>query len=196
MEPADNLVAMPSAECASVDRAGSLDIKTAGSQLILYTGQGALQRSRSYALGIGVLTLIAGLALMWFSAWGVTVIAFGLILTTVVPRLIRAAKLLEIDKEQRQLTVVQSVVGVDRTLALDTILGIRGVYETKGWDGYSVMYAVGADHSETPIMVLTGTDERFAETVCRTLGSLLEIPATYAGPFGNFSTCFTPEQTA
>ena len=176
----------------SADR---LEVRSEGGRILLYTGEGTVRQSRNYARGVGALAVAGGIALLWFSIWGLIVIAFGLVVVVVVPRTIRATKLVEIDTEGNQFIVVQSTVGAGSTLSLERIQSIRGAYDTKGWDGFSVVYAVGDDGSETPILMLLGTDERLAEIACRTLGVLLDRPAAYAGPFGSFSVCFTPEQS-
>jgi len=188
-----------SAEALRIDAAlkasgARLEVKSHGDRLVLLTGEGTVRRSRNLARLYCAATAAAGIGLVWFSLWALIAIVGGVAAFVMAPRYIRPATLLEIDAARGELVVVQTSVGFGTTLSLNAVRSIRGAYETKGWDGFSVMYAVATDGSETPILMLLGTDERLAELSCRVLGTLLHCPATYVGPFGRFSTCFTPEQ--
>jgi hypothetical protein len=190
-----NALTLPSALARierELDLAERLEVKSDGSRLLVRTGKATVQRSQSYALGVGAMTAILGIAMLTASAWGWLLVAFGAVICAVVPQFIRATDLFEIDIAAGSLVVPQSTDNKGIALPLEPITRIRAAYDTKGWDGFSTVYAVQEDGSETAVLMLPGTDETLAELTCRTLGLLLDCPATYAGPFGSMKNCFTP----
>jgi hypothetical protein len=98
----------------------------------------------------------------------------------------------EVDAARRLLVVCQYAAATGTTLRIEQVWEIRGAYETQGWDPRSVLYAVMEDATEVAVLILPGTDEVLAEYACRTLGCLLDRPATYAGPFGGVRACYVP----
>lgn len=196
MEPANTLTTYAPAALEVVRNTDRLEVRADPGRVSLYTGQATVRQSQNYARIVGALAAAVGIALLWYTMWGAAVIAFGLLAVAVVPRYLRPAELVAIDTVANQLVVVQPIVGAGTTVPLDRIQSIRGAYDTKGWDGFSVLYAVEGHGSEVPVMMLLGTDERLAEAACHTLGELLNKPATYSGPFGGFSVCYAPEVAA
>jgi hypothetical protein len=161
-----------------------------GPRLIYYTGEGYLRRSRLTARVAGAAAIVAGLALTTQSLWGLALAAAGIGLLALAPRLILPARLLELDADGGRLLITQPAAGAGVSLCLEQITALRGVYETQGWDPRSVIYARLTNGTEVSILVFPGTDEPLAEYACRSLGLLLDLNATYAGPFGDAKTCY------
>jgi hypothetical protein len=167
-----------------------LHIEHDGTHLIFFTGASDIQRTRLLTRIGGLLGIAAGLALATRSPWGLAVAAAGALSAVYGPRLIRPVRLLEVDSEQERLLVVQPAAGAGARICIKQIAELRGVYETQGWDPRSVIYAVLLDGTQVPVLIFPGTDEPLAEYACRTLGLLLDLTATYAGPFGGIKICY------
>jgi hypothetical protein len=167
-----------------------IHIQREGDRLLFSTGQRYVRQSRLFACVGGVLSVPAGIALAQNTPWGWVLVVLGVLVFALVPRLIRPTRLLEIDGERGQVLVEQGAAGAGTVLDIAQITELRGIYETQGWDPRSVLYAVAADGTQTPILVFQGTDEPLAEYACRTLGMLLNRTATYAGPFGGIKMCY------
>src|SRR5205823_1729740 len=131
--------------------ADKLELKPEPGRLSLYTSQATVRRSQNHARMVGVLSMVAGSALLWHSILGWIVIAFGIIAFAAAPRCLRAEKLLELDTVENTLIPAQSAAGARVAVPVDHIRYIRGVYDTKGWDGFSVVYAVETDGTQTPV---------------------------------------------
>lgn len=176
------------------DLGGRLELRPEGGRIGLYTSAALIRRNQRQARVAGLLALGLGVGLLAFSLWSATLVVVGLVLLFVVPRRQRPARLLEIDGRARLLTITQDLVGAGEAVAIDEIDAIRGQYATKGWDGFSLVYARLRDGREVQIAELLGTDERLAEAFCRTLGKLLGRPASYAGPFGSTQSWAAPSE--
>jgi hypothetical protein len=174
------------------DLGGRLELRVEGGRIGLFTGAEQLRRSRRQARVAGIVATGLGLVLLPFSLWSATLVVAGLALLFVVPRLLRQSKLLEIDGGAGRLILTRHDAGAGRELPIERIASIRGQYTTQGWAGFSRIVAVLPDGQEVPIAVLDGTDEQLAATTCRTLGRLLERPASYAGPFGSMQAWPVP----
>lgn len=171
-----------------------LDVLHEGNCIILQTGARALHRSRLLVRLAGAAMGIAGLALVAYSPWGWALAAAGLLALLLGPRAIRSSRLLEIDIATDQLRVPPHITDAAHDLPLAQVVAIRGLYETKGWDPFSTIYAELQDGAQRPVMRLFGGDERDAKYACQTLGSLLNCPATYQGPFGEVTRCHEPQR--
>ena len=163
-----------------------------GDFLRIYTGSYYLQRWRWLARTVGLLCIIAGAALVGLSPWTLALAVPGLLILLLVPLYLHPSLLLEIDGARDLLIPVQPTLGTNVPVPLDLVCSIRGAYDTKGWDSFSILYAVLDDGTEIPLMMLLGTDESLVENACRLLGRMLDCPATYTGPFGHTTTCYTP----
>ncbi len=168
-----------------------IQVRREGQRLIFMMGEGYMQRARLTARAAGTAGIVAGLALTKLSLlWGLVLVVSGACLLALEPRLIRQEHLLDLDCEGERLIIKQPAAGAGTTICIEQIAELRGVYETQGWDGRSVIYAMLTDGTEAPVLVFPGTDEPLAECACRTLGLLLDLTATYAGPFGGLKTCY------
>jgi hypothetical protein len=194
MKPSDIVNACAPGMLAEVTADERLEVRSAPGRLWIETGRATVRRSQQSACLFGALVAVSGIALLWYSIWGLTVLALGLVTAFMVPRYLRPVRLLEIDTAARQLNVIQSPLGAGASLPLDRIQHIRGEYDTKGWSGFSVLYAVDSEEMETAILVLLGTDDQLAETACKVLSALLTKPSSYSGSFGRATVCFEPRQ--
>lgn len=177
---------------ASLREEGWLRIEREGDRLLVTTGDRVVRHSRRLIRAGGALASLAGAALLFYSAWGWALLACGLATLLFAPRFAAYRRLLEIDTADATL-ILQPNTGVEGgTLPVAGICALRGVYETKGWDPYSVLYAEQRDGTQIPILLLMGGAETLASHACRTLGSLLDCPATYTGPFGDIKACYEP----
>jgi hypothetical protein len=166
-----------------------------GERLLLLTGARSLRRSRMLARSAGLAGILAGLAFVTVSPWGWMLAALGVLTFFVLPSFVRAVTLLEVDGARELVVVAQRAAGPGALVPIGQIIEIRGVYETQGWDSRSAVYAVLRSGIDAPLLIFSGTDEPLAEYACRTIGALLDRPATYAGPFGGVKTCYAPEAT-
>ncbi|MFN3651442.1 MAG: hypothetical protein ACK47B_17845 [Armatimonadota bacterium] len=175
--------------------AAPLLVRDEGLRLVFWTGTAYVRRTRILVRAGGMLALAAGAtAGALFSPWGWLAAPVGLLLAALAPGQIRAARLLEIDTAAGRLT--PTALAPELSLPLDRAARLRGVYETQGWDPRTVIDLVFADGTTVPVLIFPGTDERLAEYACRTLGQLLGCPATYKGPFGGETSCYTPPPEA
>jgi hypothetical protein len=175
---------------SSLPKKALIEISCEGNMVFLQTGESTIQRSRLRVRLGGVLGLFAGLALTLFSPWGWAVSVVSLLVLIASPRFFSSQRLLAIDTAGERLILLQKTGADVASLCLDQIRGLHGVYETKGWDPYSVLYAEMQDGSHVPILLLLGGSEPMATEACRLLGSLLDCPATYTGAFGNLLSCY------
>ncbi|HLK55583.1 MAG TPA: hypothetical protein VKU00_03415 [Chthonomonadaceae bacterium] len=169
-----------------------LNARMEGDTLRFYTGTRYLQQSRWAIRTVGFLLIVASICLLWIHPYFVSLAAPGLLIFLFAPGYVRPTLLLEIDMERNLLTTVQPTVGPGNTVPLEQVRSIRGAYDTKGWDAFSTIQAVLEEETAVPILMFFGTDEPLAADACRLLGLLLDCPATYAGPFGHTTTCYTP----
>lgn len=172
-----------------------LQIVREGDTLILQTGERVVRQTRLSVRLRGGIGLLAGLALVYFSLWGWAVSVVGLLYLLIAPRFVTSRRLLQLDTAEGKLIPLQTTGVEVRFLSLADICELHGVYETKGWDPYSVLYAQMRDGSRIPFLLLMGSSEKMAEDACRLLGNLLDCPATYTGPFGNMLSCYSPAAT-
>ncbi|HLJ56891.1 MAG TPA: hypothetical protein VKT77_17760 [Chthonomonadaceae bacterium] len=169
--------------------AGQIEVRRDGSRLALFTGPAAVNRSRVYTRAVGVIAAAGGIFLLHYSGWFLPLIAFGVAVALFAGKLVNARRLVEID------TAVRShAEGSQRGPGLDVeqVRAVRGVYDTKGWDGFTTVSAEQDDGMDVPLVILMGTDEQLAECLCRTPGLLFDCPSTCAGPFGSSKSCYTP----
>ncbi len=192
MQTDDILVRLTQVVSAMGDSPALLQIERNGDRLRFLTGTRSLRQSRLLARILGVLGLVAGLALTQISPSGWALAVLGVLTFFIIPGRLRPTRLLEIDAAHGNLLVTQSAAGAGGTISLAQIASIRGAYDTQGWDPFSTLYAVLQDGQEVPVLVFRGTNEPLAEYTCRILGFLLDRPATYAGPFGGIKTCYQP----
>lgn len=168
-----------------------MQVQRVGDTLVFSMGQCYVRKSCLQARLAGGAGVVVGLMLAQSSLWGWALAILGLLAFVFLPRLIRPARLLEIDGEQGVVRVVQPAVGAGTVVSIVHIVALNGVYETQGWDPRSVIFALLDDGTTAPLLVLSGTDEALAEYTCRTLGLLLNRTATYIGPFDTTKTCYT-----
>jgi hypothetical protein len=176
----------------SLTKTGLIEAVSDGNRLLVQTAEQATQRSRLFVrIGSG-LGMLAGLILACFSPWGWAVSLFCLLVLLLAPRFIASRLYLEIDPVGKQLILLQNTGAEVNSVSLTDVLELQGVYETKGWDPYSVIYARLRDGSKVPILLLIGGSDTKAAEACVLLGSLLNCPATYQGPFGDKLSCYIP----
>ena len=165
-----------------------LEARRKGDRVVLATSGGCVDRSRRKARGGSLAAAVAGVLAAQYSPWGWLLAIGGLLALVVLPGRLRPARLLEIDLGRGLLIPCRHAAGA--TPDVTSVCLLRGVYETQGWDPRSVVYAVAEDDTATPVLILSGTDEKLAEQACRALGALLDRPATYAGPAGVVKSCY------
>jgi hypothetical protein len=167
-----------------INPSGRLDLRRDRERICLFTGARSVRQSQRMARVAGILVMVTGAWYMTVTPWSAALVGLGLIVLIAGPHRIRPEMLLEVDLGADQLVLTQDVVVAGERVEIQGVQAIHGRYATKGWDGYSLIHAVTRDGSELPLVMLRGTDEQLAEEVCRTLGALLGLPASYAGPFG------------
>jgi hypothetical protein len=158
--------------------------------LVIATGDALLRRQRLTARALVALGAVAALATVQFTPLAFVLFLGGIAVAVFLPGLYRHAKLLEIDLAEGCIRHLQASGG--RAIPTAAIRSIEGRYETQGWEGRSVIYAIDDAGRETPLFHFSGTDERLSECGCRVVGQLLDLPATYAGPFGTVAVCNDP----
>lgn len=169
-----------------------LYITREGDRLLIQTGTRSIRQSRLLTRIGGLVLALAGIALAGVSLWFLALTVVGALVSLLVPGLFRTTTLLIVDAPRGQLVIAQYAAGAGTELPCAQITGIRGVYETQGWDPRSVLYVGQESGVDLPVLIFRGTDEPLAEYACQTLGYLLECPATYAGPFGESKICYQP----
>lgn len=166
---------------------GILQVERQGDQLHLLTGTRYLQRQRLSLWAAGGIGAAGGIALTYYTLWGLALALAGVLICLIGPRLIHAVQLLTIDGAEG------TVKGLGGKVALSEISAVRGYYHTQGWDPSSVIYAEVAGKEE-PVALISfrGTDEPQAEYACHLLGGLFNRPASYTGPYGDVKECYRP----
>jgi len=182
----------PRLAAAAADPAGPLAIRRVGERLLLETSEASLHRARRQVRAGSLLATASGLIAAALTPWGWLLTAAGLAALWIAPRHQRPRRLLEIDPDRACIRPGPGSGNVE-PVPLASVRAIRGAYETQGWDPRSVIWVLGEDGQETPVLALPGTDEALAVEACRLLGLLLDCPATYAGPFGAPTTCHPGE---
>ena len=169
-----------------VEPGARLQVMRDGETIILQTGANTLQKSRRGIQAGGAALTLAGGALTTWNPWALALVPVGIALAWFGPLCVRAGALLAINAAKEEL----AGPGAMCPIPLSQITAVRGVYETQGWDPRSVLYAVPVSGEPVSAMILPGTDEALAEAACRALGALLDVPASYEGPFGGVKECY------
>lgn len=165
--------------------AALLQVRRHGDRVELLSSDQAVRRRRAWIRAGSLAAVVAGAALTAVSGWAWLIALMAAVAFVAVPARIHVTTLLQLDTASGEL----SAPNTGARLPLQQITAIQGIYETYGWDGRSALYAVLADSTRVLILVFSGTNEKLAEAACRILGTLLDCPATYAGPFGGVKTC-------
>lgn len=166
-------------------RDGWIEARREGDLIVLRTGPRVLRRARAQAILVGLGVVLSGLGLLLLSPWAAALAAAGALYAALAPRRVQPAFLAAVDTAAERLTGPVDV-------SVSQVTAIRGVFETKGWDGFSTVYALLDDGSSVPIALLMGANERLAEALCAELGRLIGRPAEYAGTSGVPVACHTP----
>ena len=169
-----------------------LVIKGEGDRLRLRTSELFVARRRRRFRGMAALAALAGVMLVALSPWFLALVVLGVVGVVVAPRLFATAELLEIDRARGLLVTLQPGADRGRSVAVSDVKAVCGMYEVFGWDPRSTIYATLANGERAPLLVFAGTDEELAEEACRLLGRYLDAEATYAGPYGAPTVCFSP----
>jgi hypothetical protein len=166
---------------------GTIQVERQGDLLLFLTGTRYLQRQRLSLWVAGGIGIAGGLALTYYTFWGLALALAGFLICLIGPRLVHAVQILTIDGAEGM------VKGLGGKVALSEITAVRGYYHTQGWDPSSVVYAEVAGKEE-PVALISfrGTDEPQAQYACHLLGGLLNRPASYTGPYGDVKECYTP----
>jgi hypothetical protein len=170
---------------AGDSRRGLVDLHVDGTRVVLRTSERVVRRARARSMAGGVLAALAGCGLLYLSVWYGALIVAGIAWSALAPRRIRPLDLTVID------TDADCVIG-SNTVPVGSIASIRGAFETRGWDGFSVISAILHDESSVPLLMLLGADDRLAEAVCSTLGAAVDRPAEYVGSSGTRVACHAP----
>jgi len=164
-----------------------------GPRIIMRTNERHVRMRQLIARIVAVAAVLAGLAFVPVSLWGIALAMAGFGAFALIPRFVRVSTLLRIDLETGEIVALQRAASPGAPIPIEYVRSIEGVYKIQGWDGDSTIYAVLADGSRTPLLVFSGTNEALAVYACRILGYLLDRPATYTGPFGGVTVCYRPE---
>jgi hypothetical protein len=169
---------------------GLLSVRRENHSLVIATGDALLRRQRLTVRTLGAVGAVAVLVTVQFTPFAFVLFVAGVAVAVLVPGLYRHTKLLDMDLADGCIRTLQASGG--RAIPTAAIRSIEGRYETQDWEGRSVIYAVNDTGTETSVLILPGTDERLAECACCVVGRLLDLPATYSGPFGTVKVCNDP----
>jgi hypothetical protein len=164
-----------------------------GFRIVCRTSDRYVQTRRLFVQLFGIAIIVVGLALINTSRWGIALVVARFAVFALVPRFVRVSDLLLIDASAGEIVVLQRAATTGAHFPITDVQSIEGVYSIQGWDGDSTIYAVRSDETRSPILVFPGTNEALARCACRTLGALLDCPATYTGAFDDATVCYQPE---
>ncbi len=167
----------------SVDIGGLVEFRRGDRRTVVLTSAAALLRTRRTTQAAGVLVSLAAIVGGWWHPAVWLAAPIGFLVAAYLPGRLRQEMLLLLDSTQGIMRSSQH--GTDgQAIPLSEVTCLRGAYETQGWDGRSVVFAVDAEGGQHPILALPGTDEAAAARICALLGALTQKPASYTGPFG------------
>jgi len=178
-----------------VDRIGIgswIAVEGEGDRLRLRTSQSFVARRLLHFRLACAARACVGLALVVYTPWALVLTALGLAGLPLAPRFFKTSDLVDVDRAADRISPLQTLVGVGRAVPASHVRSVRGVYEVYGWDPRSTVYVELEDGERNAVLVFVGTDEELARDACQALGKVLDVEATYAGPYGAPKVCFAP----